>query len=64
MEEYGPYVVNMVGRLENPDELCSYVDVCPPIAGMVIIDPSLDNCSLGPKYFCSKKKRAEACQVS
>jgi uncharacterized protein YbgA (DUF1722 family) len=62
MEHYGPYIVNMLASLGNPGELCSYIDMCEATPGFVMIDPSVENCSLGPKYFCAKKKRARACK--
>jgi saposin len=61
MEHYGPYVVHMLASLEKPEELCSYIDMCDAVPGLVKIDPNFDHCSLGPKYFCAKKKRAELC---
>ncbi len=63
MEHYGPYVVHMLASLEKPEELCSYIDMCDAVPGLVKIDPNFDHCSLGPKYFCAKKKRAELCNV-
>ncbi|KAI1280318.1 Prosaposin [Halotydeus destructor] len=62
IQVYGPYFLQMIGRLGNPRKVCKSIDMC-FISGE---DHLLGGhkCTFGPTYWCHTSAHAEACKAT
>jgi len=62
IEIYGPYFLQMIGRLGNPRQVCKSIDIC-LIAGETHLLGG-HKCTFGPTYWCHTSAHADACKAS
>jgi len=62
VQTYGPYLLQMIGRLSSPKQVCKSVDLC-FIPGQVHLLGGL-KCTFGPSYWCRSTAHASACKAS
>ncbi|KAK7082394.1 hypothetical protein SK128_021438, partial [Halocaridina rubra] len=61
IEVYGPYLVNLLAELGDPDKVCQAVKLCAQEGGENKLLGG-EKCTWGPAYWCQTKLHAKACK--
>lgn len=62
IEAFGPYFLQMVGRMSNPRQVCKELDICSDPGEVQVLGGH--KCTYGPSYWCHTYAHASACKVS
>lgn len=62
IEIYGPYILRLIGRENNPRAVCKTIDLCTLTGETHVLGGH--KCTFGPTYWCHTTSHADACNVS
>ncbi|XP_045625830.2 LOW QUALITY PROTEIN: prosaposin [Procambarus clarkii] len=62
VEVYGPYLVNLLAELGNPEKVCQEIELCPNNSPVRLLGG--DKCTWGPSYWCQTQMHAAACKAT
>lgn len=63
IEVYGPYIVNLLAELGEPEKVCQAVELCSTEEGAKQLLGN-EKCTWGPSYWCQTKLHASACKAT
>lgn len=62
IESFGPYFLQVIGRLSNPEAVCKSVDLCRTPGEVQLLGGH--KCTFGPTYWCHTAAHAAACEAT
>ena len=62
IEAFGPYFLQMIGRLANPRQVCKSLDLCYTPGHTQLLGGH--KCTYGPTYWCHTIAHASACKAT
>lgn len=62
VEVYGPYLVNLLAELGDPEKVCQALKLCTSKDGVKLLGG--EKCTWGPSYWCQSQLHASACKAT
>lgn len=62
IEVYGPYLVNLLAELGDPEKVCQGLKMCPRDSPEHLLGG--EKCTWGPSYWCQTQMHATACKAT
>jgi hypothetical protein len=62
VEAFAPYFLQMIGRLNDANQICRSIDMCYSSGGVHMLGGH--KCTFGPTYWCHTIAHAESCKAT
>ncbi|CAG2180504.1 unnamed protein product [Oppiella nova] len=62
VEAFAPYFLQMIGSLNDANQICRSIDMCYSSGGVHMLGGH--KCTFGPTYWCHTIAHAESCKAT